>query len=58
MSFDRSKIRLPRATAGGAPSPGEDRRSSRPPGWTRNLAWGAYGVAMLVVIGLLIYTFA
>jgi len=46
----------PRATAGGAPEPGAPTDDShRLPAWKRSLAWGAYGLAMLVVIGIVLY---
>lgn len=58
MNFGDSPIHLaPGATVGGAPTPASPDTGGRyrPPAWKRNLAWGAYGVAMLVVFGIALY---
>ncbi len=57
MTFPEFTTPTPRTTAGGAPEPGAptDGGRYRPAPWKRTLAWGAYGLAMLVVIGIALY---
>ncbi|MEQ8695940.1 MAG: hypothetical protein RLT05_05190 [Bauldia litoralis] len=58
MNFGDIQIRpAPGTTAGGAPEPAPRDTGGRyrPPAWKRNLAWGAYGVAMLAVLGIALY---